>query len=373
MISKRMMLMLLGCLMLFGGIFAYKFIGSYMVNQFLDTMTLPAPTVTSAKAEQQNWREDLSGVGTVRAVNGVEVTTEAEGVVSAIHFKSGQYIHKGDLLVEIFAEPEKAQLQVLDAELRLARRNYVRIKTLTERGVTTEADLDTARSTLDQVVANIEVQRARVDQRRVVAPFSGVLGIRRIDLGQNVSPGEAVVSLQQLDPIFVDFSLPEQKYAMVKAGMSVSLTTDAFPENIYRGKITAVDPRVDNSSRNFLIQATLNNPKKHLRPGMFAQVSIQIEASRRVLVVPRTALVFAPYGVSVFVLEKNEKGNTITANKRFVKTGEERGDLVEIVQGLLLGDEVASSGLLKLRNGEPAIINNENKPPENPSPNPGNS
>ncbi|WP_444938322.1 efflux RND transporter periplasmic adaptor subunit [Microbulbifer sp. JMSA002] len=368
-----MVLMLLGCLVLFGGIFAYKFIVQRMVNQFLDNMRLPAPTVTSAKAQVQNWPEDLSGVGTVRAVNGVEVTTEAEGVVSAIHFKSGQYVHKGDLLVEIFAEPEKAQLQVLDAELRLARRNYARIKTLTARGVTTEAELDSARSTLDQVVANIEVQRARVDQRRVLAPFNGVLGIRRIDLGQNVSPGDAVVTLQQLTPIFVDFSLPEQKYSLVKEGMPISLTTDAFPGKTYRGRITAVDPRVDRASRNFLIQATLENPKKHLRPGMFAQVSVKIEASRRVLVVPRTALLFAPYGVSVFVLETEASDNSVTANKRFVKTGEERGDLVEIVEGLLQGDEVASSGLLKLRNGEAAVINNENKPPEDPSPTPENS
>ncbi|WP_299942746.1 efflux RND transporter periplasmic adaptor subunit [uncultured Microbulbifer sp.] len=343
-----------------------------MMNQFLDTMPLPAATVTSTAATIQSWREGLSGVGTVRAINGVEVTTEAEGVVSAIHFKSGHFAHKGDLLVEIFAEPEKAQLQVLDAELRLARRNFVRIETLTKRGVTTEADLDNARSTLDQVVANIEVQRARVGQRRVVAPFSGVLGIRRIDLGQNVSPGEAVVSIQQLDPIFVDFSLPEQAYSMVKPGIPVVLTTDAFPGKPYHGKITAVDPQVDNATRNFLIQATLNNPKKHLRPGMFAQVAVLVDASRQVLVVPRTALIFAPYGVSVFVLEKDAQSGEMVANKRFVKTGEERGDLVEIVQGLLEGDVVASSGLLKLRNGGRAIINNENKPPDNPYPKPGN-
>ncbi|WP_238152117.1 efflux RND transporter periplasmic adaptor subunit [Microbulbifer sp. A4B17] len=344
-----------------------------MLNQFLDNISLPAATVTSATAEVQYWKEDLGGIGTVRAVNGVEVTTEAQGVISAIHFKSGQYVQKGDLLAEIFAEPEKAQLQVLDAELRLARRNYVRIKALLDRGVTTESDLDTARSTLDQVVANIEVQRARVDQRVIVAPFSGVLGIRQIDLGQNVSPGEAVVSLQQLDPIFVDFSLPEKNYATVKSGLPVILITDAFPGNSYRGKITAVDPQVDSASRNFLIQATLKNPKQHLRPGMFAQVSVQIDAQRKVLVIPRTALIFAPYGVAVFVLEPDENGDQMIAAKRFVKTGEERGDLVEITQGLLEGDIVASSGLLKLRNGESAIINNQNQPPENANPKPGNS
>ncbi|WP_444895247.1 efflux RND transporter periplasmic adaptor subunit [Microbulbifer sp. EKSA008] len=368
-----MLLMLLGCLLLFGGIFAYKLIGRHMVNQFIDNLALPAATVTSATAQFQYWKEDLRGIGTIRAVNGVEVTTEAQGVISAIHFKSGQHVRKGDLLAEIFAEPEKAQLQVLDAELRLARRNYVRIKTLLGRGVTTEADLDSARSTLDQVVANIEVQRARVDQRVIVAPFSGVLGIRQIDLGQNVSPGESVVSLQQLDPIFVDFSLPEQKYALVKAGLAIQLTTDAFPKNTYEGRITAVDPQVDSASRNFLIQATLKNPQHDLRPGMFAQVSVKISAQRKVLVIPRTALAFAPYGVAVFVLEPDKDGEHMIAVKRFVKTGEERGDLVEITQGLLVGDIVASSGLLKLRNGEKAVINNQNQPPESADPTPENS
>ncbi|WP_444929612.1 efflux RND transporter periplasmic adaptor subunit [Microbulbifer sp. SSSA002] len=344
-----------------------------MLNQFLDDMPVPAATVTSATAEVQYWQEDLRGIGTIRAINGVAVTTEAEGVVSAIHFKSGQYVQKGDLLAELFAEPERAQLQVLDAELRLARRNYARTKMLHNEGVTTDADLDTARSTLDQVLANIEVQRATINQRVIVAPFSGVLGIRQVDLGQNVSPGDDVVSLQQLAPIFVDFSLPEKNYASVELDLPVSVTTDAFPENAYPGEITAVEPQVDNTSRNFLVRATLKNSKRHLRPGMFAEVSVQIDRKRRVLVVPRTALIFAPYGVAVFVLEAGENDKQMLAVKRFVKTGEERGDLVEIIQGLLEGDTVASSGLLKLRNGEKAIINNQNQPPENINPKPENS
>ena len=372
-LNKRMLLMLLGCALLFGGIFAFKFFGRAMMNKAFDTMPLPPATVTSFNAEIQTWQENLSAVGTLRAVNGVEVTTEAQGVVSAIHFRSGQTVDKGELLVELAAEPEKAQLQVLQAELRLARRNYERIKTLHARGVTTEADLDNARSTLDQVLANLEVQRATIDRRRITAPFSGMLGIRRIDLGQNVSPGEAVVSLQQLDPIYVDFSLPERHFASVALDLTVTLATDAFPGKKYSGRITAIDPQVDSTSRNFLAQATLKNPQQHLRPGMYADVAVEINAHRRVLVVPRTALVFAPYGNAVFVLQKSEQGDGYIANKRFVKTGEERGDLVEILQGVRAGELVASSGLLKLRNEGAVIINNENKPPASADPHPENS
>ncbi|WP_323847390.1 efflux RND transporter periplasmic adaptor subunit [Microbulbifer magnicolonia] len=372
-LTKRMLLMLLGCLLLFGGIFAFKMFGQYMMNRAFDTMPLPAATVTSATAEMQTWREKLSAVGTLRAVNGVEVTTEAQGVVSAIHFQSGQTVRKGELLVEIAAEPEKAELQVLKAELRLARRNHERVKALHARGVTTEADLDNTRSALDQVLANLEVQRAEVNKRRITAPFSGALGIRRIDLGQNVNPGEAVVSLQQLDPIYVDFSLPERHFASVARELPVTLTTDAFPGKTYSGQITAIDPRIDSASRNFLVQATLANPEKHLRPGMYADVAVQIDAHRRVLVIPRTALIFAPYGNAVFVLQQGAQGDGTIASKRFVKTGEERGDLVEILQGLRAGEVVASSGLLKLRNEGAVIINNDNPPPAKIDPKPENS
>ncbi|MCX2832532.1 efflux RND transporter periplasmic adaptor subunit [Microbulbifer thermotolerans] len=372
-LNKRMLLMLLGCLLLFGGIFAFKYIGLVMMNRAFDSMPLPPATVTSFTAEVQVWQETLTAVGTLRAVNGVEVTTEAQGIVSAIHFKSGQSVEKGALLAELAAEPEIAQLQVLEAELRLARRNHQRVKALHARGVTTEADLDATRSELEQVLANLEVQRATIDKRQITAPFSGVLGIRRIDLGQNVNPGEAVVSLQQLDPIYVDFFLPERHLATVALDLPITLGTDAFPGKKFHGRITAIDPSVDAASRNFLLQGTLKNPQHRLRPGMFADVAVQIDARRKVLVVPRTALMFAPYGTAVFILRKSDTGDSIIARKRFVKTGEERGDLVEVVQGLRAGEVVASSGLLKLRNEGAVIIENENRPPADADPKPENS
>lgn len=373
-----MLWMLLGCLLLFGGIFAFKMFGKYMMNKALDNMAQPPATVTSSQVEQQAWQQILVAVGSMSAVNGVDVTSQAQGVVSAIHFKSGQRANGGELLVELAAEPEKAQLEVLEAELMLARRDHERIERLHKKGVTTDAELDDVLSRLDQVLARLEVQHATVAQRRITAPFTGQLGIRQVDLGENVSPGDAVVSLQQLEPIFVDFSLPERHFSQVREGQPVEVSTGAFPKEVFPGRITAIDPRVDSASRNFLVQATMKNPDRKLRPGMYADVTVELATERRVLVVPRTAILFAPYGDSVFVLEKsggagssNDSG--LVARKRLVKTGEERGDLVEIVEGVEAGEVVATTGLLKLRNDGPVVINNENPPPVQKNPEPENS
>ena len=365
--------MLLGCLLLFGGVFAFKLVGKYMMNKAFDNMPLPPATVTATPAEFQTWRQQLSAVGSLRAVNGVEVTTQAEGVVSAIHFKSGDPVRKGALLVELAAKPERAQLKVLQAELLLARRNHERTKLLHEKGVTTDADLDTTRSQLEQVLASLEVQRATIAERNIVAPFSGRLGVRKVDLGENISPGDPVVSLVQLDPIFADFAVPERHFARVKLGLPVTIRTGAFPKQAFPGRITAIDPQVDPASRNFLVQATLKNTDQELRPGMYADVTVDLAGERRVLVVPRTAIQFAPYGNAVFVLVKNKQGEGLLAQKRVVKLGEERGDLVEILQGVKEGEQVATSGLLKLRNEGAVIINNDNAPPAEKNPQPENS
>ncbi|WP_319024765.1 efflux RND transporter periplasmic adaptor subunit [Microbulbifer hainanensis] len=372
-INKPMLWMLLGCLLLFGGVFAFKIFGKYMMNKAFDNMPLPPATVTAAPAEFQTWRQQLSAVGSLRAVNGVDVTTQAEGVVSAIHFESGDRVKKGVLLVELEAKPERAQLKVLQAELLLARRNNQRTKELHARGVTTDADLDATQSQLEQVLASLEVQRATIAKRNIVAPFSGRLGVRKVDLGENVSPGDPVVSLVQLNPIFADFAVPERHFARVKLELPVSIHTGAFPQQAFPGRITAIDPQVDPASRNFLVQATLQNPDQKLRPGMYADVTVDLAGERRVLVVPRTSIQFAPYGNAVFVLVKNKQGDGLVAQKRVVKLGEERGDLVEILRGVKEGEQVATSGLLKLRNDGAVIINNANEPPAEKNPQPENS
>ena len=380
--NRRMLWMLLGCLLVFGGIFGFKLFGKYMMNQAFNNMPLPPATITTAQAEIQRWQGTLSAVGSLRAVNGVDVTTQAQGEVKAIYFESGQQVNKGDLLMELTAAPETAQIEVLEAEHRLAARDFKRISVLKKKGVATLQELDQAQATLDQVVANLAVQRATINERSIRAPFSGQLGIRQVDLGQNVAPGDAVVSLQQLHPIYVDFSLSEQDFSRVREGMTISLSAPAQPDQKFSGRITAINPAIDPRNRTFLLQATLENGERLLRPGMFADVEVQVEKSRRALVVPRTAISFAPYGNSVFVIEKREPGaegdkNTkqpqLVAVKRFVKTGEERGDLIEIIQGIKSGEQVATSGLLKLRNEGAVIINNENPPPDQLNPKPDNS
>ncbi|WP_226666278.1 efflux RND transporter periplasmic adaptor subunit [Microbulbifer aggregans] len=377
--NRRMLWMLLGCLLVFGGIFGFKMFGKYMMNKVFDNMSLPPATITSAPAERQRWQVILSAVGSLRAVNGVDVTTQAQGEVKAIYFESGQQVKKGDLLMELTAAPQTAQVQVLEAERRLAERDFKRISALYKKGVATLQELDRAQATLDQVIANLAVQHATISERSIHAPFSGQLGIRQVDLGQNVAPGDAVVSLQQLHPIYVDFSLSEQDFSRVREGMSIMTSPPAIPGQQFDGRITAINPAIDPRNRTFLLQATLENAELRLRPGMFADVVVKVEKSRDVLVVPRTAISFAPYGNAVFVIQKPAAGSDpakapeLIAMKRFVKTGEERGDLIEIVEGLKGGELVATSGLLKLRNEGAVIVNNENPPPQQKNPQPDNS
>ncbi|MFV8784189.1 efflux RND transporter periplasmic adaptor subunit [Microbulbifer sp. SA54] len=379
--NRRMLWMLLGCLLVFGGIFGFKLFGKYMMNKVFDNMSLPPATITASPVERQRWQVILSAVGSLRAVNGVDVTTQAQGEVKAIYFESGQQVNKGDLLMELTAAPETAQIEVLEAERRLAERDFKRISALYKKGVATLQELDRAQATQDQVIANLAVQRATINERSIRAPFSGQLGIRQVDLGQNVSPGDAVVSLQQLHPIYVDFSLAEQDFSRVREGMSITVSAPAIPGQQFDGRITAINPAVDPRNRTFLLQATLENAERRLRPGMFADVVVKVEKARDVLVVPRTAISFAPYGNAVFVIQKPAAATggasselpELVAMKRFVKTGEERGDLIEIVEGLKGGELVATSGLLKLRNEGAVIVNNENPPPRQKDPQPDNS
>jgi len=390
--NRRMLWMLLGCLLVFGGIFGFKIFGNFMMNQALDRMALPPATVTTARAEQQRWQNTLSAVGSLRAVNGVDVTTQAQGEVEAIFFESGQQVKKGTVLARLTAAPETAQIEVLEAERRLAERDYNRIAKLYEKGVATLRELDQAKAAQDQVLANLAVQRATIRERTITAPFSGQLGIRQVDLGQNVAPGDAVVSLQQLQPIYVDFSLSEQDFSRVQEGQTIALTATAVPEKTFEGRITAINPAIDPRNRTFVLQATLENSERLLRPGMFADVSVKVENYRNVTVVPRTAISYAPYGNAIFVIRKADKAAWREANagarnrqgeeiqapdwvamKRFVKTGEVRGDLIEIIEGVKAGEQVATSGLLKLRNEGAVIINNDNPPPEQLNPKPDNS
>ena len=383
--SKRMIIMLVACAVVFGLVFGLKGMLNFGMNQFFDNMPMPAATITATEAVSDEWVLALDAVGTVRAVNGVEVTTQVAGEVEKIHFNSGDEVKEGAVLVSLDARTDSAQLKALEAAARLAEQEYERFQTLFKQGSISRSELDRRQSERDQAIATANAQRERVAQKTLRAPFSGKLGIRQVDLGQYLNPGNAVVTLQQLDPIYVNFSLPERDQTLLQPGLAVRASLSAMPGEMFEGEISAIEPGVDPATRNFNVQATFRNSEQKLRPGMFARISIRLADSEQVVVVPRTAIQYAPYGNSVYVITEQQseavEGEetaapaepTLIVKRRFVKTGSERGDLVAVTEGLQAGERVATSGLLKLRNDATVIINNEIEPSAEIDPRPDNS
>ena len=383
--SKRMIIMLVACAVVFGLVFGLKGMLNFGMNQFFDNMPMPAATVTATEAVSDEWVLALDAVGTVRAVNGVEVTTQVAGEVEKIHFNSGDEVEEGAVLVSLDARTDSAQLKALEAAARLAEQEYERFQTLFKQGSISRSELDRRQSERDQAIATANAQRERVAQKTLRAPFSGKLGIRQVDLGQYLNPGNAVVTLQQLDPIYVNFSLPERDQTLLQSGLAVRASLSAMPGEFFEGEISAIEPGVDPTTRNFNVQASFANKEQKLRPGMFARISIQLTNSEQVVVVPRTAIQYAPYGNSVYVITEKQseavEGEedaapaepTLIVKRRFVTTGSERGDLVAVTEGLQAGERVATSGLLKLRNDATVIINNKVEPSSEIDPRPDNS
>ena len=389
--SKKMVIMLLGCLIVFGGIFFMKYMGAKGMNQYFDNMPVPPVTISAMTVEKKSFSQTLEAVGTLKAVNGIEVTTEVGGKIEALHFESGDRVEKDAVLVELDAKADRADLKTFQAQAQLANTDLKRLRQLYELESVSKADLDRAESEAAQARARVLTQQARIAQKEIRAPFSGELGIRQVDLGEYVSPGTAIVTLQALDALYVDFTLPEQQLASVKPGQSVSLRIDALPGESIQGKIQAVETRVDPETRNFPVRARLENPEGRMRPGMFARVSIALKENRQVVLVPRTAISYNAYGNSVFVITEKSKPEgageagqraaeaetpsepSLIVRQRFVETGEGRGDFVVIESGLKPGERIATSGLLKLRNDQPVKINNELAPEVSLSPEPQDS
>ncbi|HTL14614.1 MAG TPA: efflux RND transporter periplasmic adaptor subunit [Thermomonas sp.] len=384
--TLRWILMLVGVVVVFGGVFAVKAFFSKQTNQFFDNMPQPAVAVSSYTAATQRWAEGGEAVGTFVAVNGTDVTTEAGGVVRAIEFDAGQRVGAGQVLVRLNTANEEATLRSLEASARLARVQADRWQQLGRDSLVSKDDVQQKVTAAATAQAQAEAQRALVAQKTIRAPFAGVLGIRKVNLGQFVAPGTAIVPLQQLDPIFLEFSLPEQQVGKVVAGTAIRATVDALPGQAFEGKVTAVEPLVDPSTRNFKVQATLRNPDGALHPGSFARVAFDLGGERDVVVIPQTAVSFNPYGNAVFVITREKRkpgekdmqgkpltGDKLVVNQRFVKTGATRGDLVVVTEGLKPGEQVVSSGLLKLRNGAEVTINNQVQPAAQARPDPKNS
>ena len=385
-VARRWILMLVGVLLVFGGVFAVKAFFAKQTNNFFDNMPQPAAAVSSYTVKTQRWSDSGTAVGTFVAINGTEVTTEAGGVVRAIEFDAGQPVGAGQVLVRLNTANEDAVLKSLEASAQLARVQANRWQQLGKDQLVSKDDVQQRVTAAATAQSQVDAQRALIAQKNIRAPFNGVLGIRKVNLGEFVAPGTAIVSLQQLDPIYLDFSLPEQQMGKVLVGTHIKATVDALPGRVFEGEVTAVEPMVDASTRNFKVQATFTNAAHDLRPGSFAKVGFDLGGQRDVLVIPQTAVSFNPYGNAVFVIRKVKRkegetdmqgkpltGDKLVVTQRFVKTGATQGDMVVVTEGLKVGEQIVTSGLLKLRNDAEVTVNNDVQPAADAKPAPKNS
>ena len=323
-------------------------------------MAPPPTTVTSAVVKEEDWAPELSAVGSISAVQGAVLSTDLAGTVAKVNFESGGEAKKGEVLVQLIAPQE-------EADLELARNDLVRARDLASRKVISKAELDAAESKFRQ-------KEGIIQHKEVRAPFDGQLGIRQVNVGQMIKEGQQVVQLTALDPVYVDFALPQQELSKISTGLEVRVHTDAIPGREFKGKLTAINSMVDTVTRNVSLQGTLENSDHALRPGMFAKVELLLPEKRKSLVIPGSAVSYAPFGDSVFVIEKKKDEKTgketQTIRQQFVKIGEARGDLISIVDGLKANETIVGTGVFKLRNGMAVTINNDLAPKSQEKPNP---
>jgi membrane fusion protein (multidrug efflux system) len=347
------------------------------IKQMSSVSHVPPPTaVTTAEAKPMEWHSYLKAIGTLAPVEGATLSADADGIVSRIVADSGTAVKAGDLLVELDASVELAQLAAAQAQADLARLNYERAKDLWAQKSNSKSDLDLAEATLKQSVANAAALQAQIAKKQVRAPFDGRVGIRLVNVGQFVPRGKDMVPLQKLDPIYVNFNVPQQQLSVLSVGQKASVGIDAFDGKAFEGAITAINSEVDASTRNISVQAKLANPEEKLRAGMFAQVEVELPAGAPRIVVPATAINYAPYGNSVFIVEKMkgpDGAEYLGVRQQFVKLGDTRGDLITIEDGVKPGEQIVIAGVFKLRNGMAVQVNNTYQPTSNPSPKPANT
>jgi len=370
--AKRMILMLVAAALLVGAL------GYFKLRQVQAAVKgggfqPPPAAVTTIVAKQETWPSTLSVVGTTAPVHGVTVSADLPGTVDTITFDSGNFVHEGDVLVQLDTRQERAQLAALEAQRDLAKINYDRMRQLVNEGVISRMDYDKSTAEQKQTEANVGEIKATIQRKTIRAPFSGILGIRQVNLGQYMSAGTAIVSLQALNPIYANFNVPQQVMSQMRPGQNVKISTDGASGHEYTGRVNALESTVDESTRNVQVQATLANPENKLRPGMFVQVEVGVGAQRSLFPLPASAINYAAFGDSVYIVTdlKGPDGKTYRGvRQQFVKIGGARGDQIGIVSGLNQGDEVVTSGAFKLRNGAAVAVNNKIQPGNNPSPKP---
>jgi membrane fusion protein, multidrug efflux system len=370
----RIVVALLGLLIVVGGLAGIK---GLQIKQMIaqgQNFAPPPEIVTTALAQADSWEVLLTSVGSLEAVQGVEMTAELPGKVVRIAFEPGAVVQAGDLLVQQDTSVEAAQLRSAEAAVALAKINFERAKELVASKTVSQSTFDNADAQFKQAEAQVDNIRALIAKKTIRAPFSGRLGIRLVNLGQIIKEGQVLVSLQALNPIYVNFLLPQQRLAQVHTGLSVRLTTDAYPDQAVSGKITVINPEVDAATRNMRIQATVTNADERLRPGMFATVAVVLPKRDEVMTIPATAILAAPYGDSVFIVEekksdKNEPAGMLV-RQQFVRLGEKRGDFVSVLSGIKAGETVVSTGVFKLRNGQSVVVDNKLAPEFKKTPTP---
>lgn len=375
--KKRIALAVLGILIVAGVLAGVKFLQIRKMIAQGEAYVPPPETVTSFQVQPQSWGAELVAVGSLTAVQGVTVAAETPGKIVEIAFRPGSSVRKGDLLLRQDASLEEAQLPGAEAAATLAAANFERARALVAEKAVAQADFDAALASHRLAAAEVEHLKAAIAKKTVRAPFAGRLGIRLVNLGQILKEGEPIVSLQALDPIFADFSLPQQQLARLRPGIDVRVTTDAFPGASFTGKLTTLNAEVDVTTRNIRLQATVDNPGEKLRPGMFGRVAVVFPERAEVLAIPATAVVYAPYGDSLYVIE--ERTEEATGERRqvlrqqFVRLGEKRGDFVAVTSGLRGGETIVSTGAFKLRPDQAVVIDNTLAPTFSLEPNPENN
>lgn len=374
--AKRMVVMLAVVVLLIGGLGFFKYKQVETAIHASAGYQPPPEAVTTIVAKQEQWSSGMNAIGSVEAVQGVTVAADLPGTVAKIYFDSGKSVREGEVLVELDTRQERAQLASLEAQRDLAKVNYDRYQELSRQGVISRQDYDKASADQRQTDANVAEIKATIERKTIRAPFSGILGIRKVNLGEYLAAGASIVSLQSLNPIYVNFGVPQQNAGQVQVGRTINVTREELAGTKFSGRVTALDSVIDETTRNIQVQATLPNPGGKLRPGMFVQVDLNLGASQAAITLPASAISYAPYGDSVFVVTdlKDPKGNSYRGvRQQFVKVGPGRGDQVAILSGLKSGDEVVSSGVFKLRNGAAVTVNNKIQPSNNPAPKPEDS
>lgn len=371
---KKFIFALCGFALLVIGLGAVKFA---QINAMTSQMhSMPAAAVTSTEARSETWRPVLSAIGTIAPVEGVSVAADADGTLQHIAVENGAAVKAGELLMQLDVSVESAQLKAAEAQLELARLESNRAAELLQKNTISQSQSDQATAQLSQAQANVAALKATISKKSIRAPFDGRVGIRQVNLGQFISRGQPLVSLQKLNPLYVNFNVPQRQLPQLTIGDSIAIGVDAFVDRKFPAKISAINSEVDSSTRNIAVQGLVENTNEELRPGMFAHVEVQLPQGAPTVVLPATAIAYASYGNSVFIIEKmkDPEGNEfLGVRQQFVKLGDRRGDLIAITDGVKPGEQVVTSGVFKLRNGLAVQVNNAVQPNSDPAPKPTNT